>query len=50
MYVALAQVCWQALVAAGRLTEDQTRLFFERNFRPLRGTDGSIPGSFEGEI
>jgi membrane-bound lytic murein transglycosylase A len=28
-------VCRQAL-AAGRLTDDQGRLFFERNFRPLR--------------
>jgi peptidoglycan lytic transglycosylase A len=35
MYVALAHVCRQAL-AADRLTEDQARLFFERNFRPLR--------------
>jgi membrane-bound lytic murein transglycosylase A len=35
MYVALMQVCRQAL-AAGRLTDDQGRLFFERNFRPLR--------------
>lgn len=48
MYVALAQVCRQAL-AAGRLTEDQARLFFERSFRPLRGTDGSIPGLVRGE-
>src|ERR1700687_3631571 len=35
MYVALMQVCSQAL-AAGRLTDDQARLFFEHNFRPLR--------------
>ena len=35
MYVALMQVCRQAL-AAGQLTDDQARLFFERNFRPLR--------------
>ena len=35
MYVALMQVCRQAL-AAGRLTDDQARLFFEHNFRPLR--------------
>jgi membrane-bound lytic murein transglycosylase A len=35
MYIALMQVCRQAL-AAGRLTNDQARLFFERNFRPLR--------------
>jgi len=35
MYVALMQVCRQAL-AAGRLTDDQARLFFQHNFRPLR--------------
>jgi membrane-bound lytic murein transglycosylase A len=35
MQVALAHVCRQAL-AAGRLTDDQARLFFESNFRPLR--------------
>jgi membrane-bound lytic murein transglycosylase A len=35
MYIAIMQVCRQAL-AAGRLTNDQARLFFERNFRPLR--------------
>jgi membrane-bound lytic murein transglycosylase A len=35
MYIALMQVCRQAL-AAGRLTNDQARPFFERNFRPLR--------------
>jgi membrane-bound lytic murein transglycosylase A len=35
MYLALTHVCQQAF-AAGRLTEDQARLFFERNFRPLR--------------
>lgn len=37
MYVALTHVCQQAL-AAGRLPEDQARLFFEHNFRPLRIT------------
>jgi len=37
MSVALTHVCQQAL-AAGRLPEDQARLFFERNFRPLRIT------------
>jgi membrane-bound lytic murein transglycosylase A len=35
MYSALTHVCQQAL-ATGRLPEDQARLFFERNFRPLR--------------
>jgi membrane-bound lytic murein transglycosylase A len=35
MYFALKQVCSRA-VAAGRLAEAQARLFFERNFRPLR--------------
>jgi membrane-bound lytic murein transglycosylase A len=35
IYLALTHVCQQAL-AAGRLSEDQARLFFERNFRPLR--------------
>jgi membrane-bound lytic murein transglycosylase A len=34
MHVALMPVCRQAL-AAGRLTNDQARLFFEHNFRPL---------------
>jgi membrane-bound lytic murein transglycosylase A len=51
MYVALTQVCRQAL-AAGRLTEDQARLFFERNFRPLRVTKlgdraGFLTGYYE---
>jgi membrane-bound lytic murein transglycosylase A len=35
MYFALRDVCRRAL-AAGQLTEAQARLFFERNFRPLR--------------
>jgi membrane-bound lytic murein transglycosylase A len=35
MYFALKQVCRRAL-DAGRLSKDQARLFFERNFRPLR--------------
>ena len=37
MYFALTHVCRQAL-AAGRLAEEQARMFFERNFRPLRIT------------
>jgi membrane-bound lytic murein transglycosylase A len=35
MYFALRHVCHRAL-AAGRLTEEQARMFFESNFRPLR--------------
>src|SRR5262249_13477084 len=35
MYFALKNVCRRAL-AAGRLGQDQARLFFEHNFRPLR--------------
>jgi membrane-bound lytic murein transglycosylase A len=35
MYFALKHVCRRAL-DAGRLAKDQARLFFERNFRPLR--------------
>jgi len=35
MYLALTHACGEA-VAAGRLAEDQARIFFERNFRPLR--------------
>ncbi len=35
MYFALMQVCRRAL-AAGRLAGEQARMFFERNFRPLR--------------
>jgi membrane-bound lytic murein transglycosylase A len=35
MYFALKEVCRRA-VAAGRLGQAQARLFFERNFRPLR--------------
>lgn len=37
MYGALSEVCRRAL-AAGRLTDDQARLFLERNFRPVRIT------------
>jgi membrane-bound lytic murein transglycosylase A len=37
MYLALTHVCRQAL-AAGQLAEVQARMFFERNFRPLRIT------------
>ena len=51
MYLALTQVCRQAL-AVGRLTDDQARFFFERNFRPLRITKlgdsaGSLTGYYE---
>jgi membrane-bound lytic murein transglycosylase A len=51
MYFALMQVCRQAL-AAGRLAEDQARLFFERNFRPLHITKlgdsaGFLTGYYE---
>jgi len=35
MYYALRNVCRRA-IAAGALEQDQARLFFERNFRPLR--------------
>jgi MltA specific insert domain len=51
MYLALTQVCRQAL-AVGRLTDDQARFFFERNFRPLRITKlgdsaGLLTGYYE---
>ena len=51
MSVALTHVCRQAL-ADGQLTEDQARLFFERNFRPLRITKlgdsaGFLTGYYE---
>jgi membrane-bound lytic murein transglycosylase A len=51
MFAALIEVCRQAL-ATGRLTEDQARLFFERNFRPLRITKlgdnaGFLTGYYE---
>jgi membrane-bound lytic murein transglycosylase A len=51
MYFALTQACRQAL-AAGRLAEDQARIFFERNFRPLRITKlgdsaGFLTGYYE---
>jgi membrane-bound lytic murein transglycosylase A len=51
MYVALRHVCRQA-VADGPLTEDQARLFFEHNFRPLRITKlgdnaGFLTGYYE---
>jgi membrane-bound lytic murein transglycosylase A len=50
-YPALIEVCRQAL-AIGRLTQDQARLFFERNFRPLRITKlgdnaGFLTGYYE---
>jgi membrane-bound lytic murein transglycosylase A len=51
MYFALTQVCRQAL-AVGRLAEDQARIFFEHNFRPLRITKlgdraGFLTGYYE---
>src|SRR6516225_10051177 len=51
MYRALIEVCRRAL-AAGRLTDDQARLFLERNFRPLRITKlgdnaGLLTGYYE---
>jgi membrane-bound lytic murein transglycosylase A len=51
MYSALMQVCSRAL-AAGQLTDDQARLFFEHNFRPLRITKlgdnaGFLTGYYE---
>jgi membrane-bound lytic murein transglycosylase A len=36
-YFALRYVCRRAL-ATGRLSEEQARMFFENNFRPLRIT------------
>jgi membrane-bound lytic murein transglycosylase A len=51
MYFGLTQVCRRAL-AAGRLAEEQARIFFERNFRPLRITKlgdsaGFLTGYYE---
>ncbi len=51
MYFALVHVCRQAL-AAGHLAEEQARLFFEQNFRPLRITKlgdsaGFLTGYYE---
>jgi membrane-bound lytic murein transglycosylase A len=51
MSLALTHVCQQAL-AAGRLTEEQARMFFEHNFRPLRITKlgdsaGLLTGYYE---
>ena len=51
MYLALTHVCRQAL-AAGRPTAAQARMFFERNFRPLRITKlgenaGFLTGYYE---
>jgi peptidoglycan lytic transglycosylase A len=51
MYVAIMHVCRQA-VAAGRLSEEQARLFFEHNFRPLHITKlgdsaGFLTGYYE---
>ena len=51
MYLALIHVCRQAL-ATGRPTAEQARMFFERNFRPLRITKlgenaGFLTGYYE---
>jgi membrane-bound lytic murein transglycosylase A len=51
MYFALMQVCRRAL-AAGQLAQEQARMFFERNFRPLRITklgdsSGFLTGYYE---
>ncbi len=51
MYPALMEVCRRAL-GAGRLTDDQARLFLERNFRPVRITKlgdnaGLLTGYYE---
>jgi membrane-bound lytic murein transglycosylase A len=51
MYSALKHVCRRVL-AAGRLAEEPARLFFERNFRPLRITKlgdsaGLLTGYYE---
>jgi membrane-bound lytic murein transglycosylase A len=51
VYLALAHVCQEAF-AAGQLSEDQARLFFEHNFRPLRITKlgdsaGFLTGYYE---
>jgi membrane-bound lytic murein transglycosylase A len=51
MYLALTQVCRRALTV-GHLTDDQVRIFFEHNFRPLRITKlgdsaGLLTGYYE---
>jgi membrane-bound lytic murein transglycosylase A len=51
MYFAMTQVCRRA-VATGRLVEEQARMFFEHNFRPLRITKlgdsaGFLTGYYE---
>jgi membrane-bound lytic murein transglycosylase A len=51
MYSALTHVCQRAL-AAGRLADEQARMFFEHNFRPLRITKlgdsaGFLTGYYE---
>jgi membrane-bound lytic murein transglycosylase A len=51
MYAALMDVCRRAL-AVGRLTDDQARVFFERNFRPVHITrlgdnTGLLTGYYE---
>jgi membrane-bound lytic murein transglycosylase A len=51
MYLALKHICRQAL-AGGPLTDEQARVFFENNFRPLRITKlgdraGFLTGYYE---
>jgi membrane-bound lytic murein transglycosylase A len=51
VYPALIRVCRQA-IGAGRLTDEQARIFFERNFRPLHisklgDSAGFLTGYFE---
>jgi membrane-bound lytic murein transglycosylase A len=51
MYFALRHVCRQT-ITAGRLAEEQARMFFENNFRPLRITKlgeraGFLTGYYE---
>ena len=51
MYLALTHVCRQAVVV-GQLAPEQARIFFERNFRPLRITKlgdsaGFLTGYYE---
>ena len=51
MYFALRHVCRRA-IAAGRLAEEQARIFFENNFQPLRITKlgdraGFLTGYYE---
>ena len=51
MFFALTQVCYRAL-STGQLKDNEARIFFERNFRPLRITKlgdsaGFLTGYFE---